>query len=84
MRNESEKTKTYQFSASRWIREEASFTVEAEDSATAELLAQTIIDNDECEWFPDFECEVSDVGYDFEEAEPSGGKRLMPKEAKST
>ena len=70
MRNESEKTKTYQFSAFRWIREEASFTVEAEDTSTAELLAQNIIDEDDCEWLTDYEAEPSDIGYHFEEVEP--------------
>ena len=47
MRNESEKKKTFEFSAHRWVREEAFFTVEADDTSTAELLAQDIIDNDD-------------------------------------
>lgn len=80
MRNQSEKKKTYEFSVSRWVREEASFTVAAEDEPTAHLEARDIIDNDECEWFADYEAEPSNIAYDFEEVEP----KVMPrKKAKS-
>jgi hypothetical protein len=75
MRNKTEKKKTYEFSVSRWVREEASFTVAAEDEPTAHREARDIIDNGECEWSADYDAEPSDFGYDFEEVEPD----VMPR-----
>lgn len=84
MRNKSEKKperKAFEVRAYRYVRQEATFTVEAADQDAAQEAAEETIDVgiEDLHWMQDYDC-VPEYGFSLGEATPPPSLQTMSRE----